>query len=769
MKQENGSVLLGVNDPRAPEIGIITVAAIDDRQSVLAAILTQDKLRRKQIAIVLPNPNKAFQRPNDFDALKKLRRELRAQLVFIAQSGPGPAEFARQRRFTVYSTLDSYRQALLNEEGAATSNQPDPASSVRQGNRQYGAAANAGRNGRNVPDDEDEDSSTSILGAGAAGAALGGAAGFAAGQAMRGANGQAGTQRMHSPDDDIDDDDVLPPLPPSTGAGSAPYAYANGNSRRGAGPDQDDDDDAHDPGPPIINLPTPTRTTGKLGSPPANARASATASTSTPARKRNSGKIGGAAAVAGAAGAAAGVGVSRAGGIANPPTRGSSGNRGGGSNRPPGRRFFVIGALVVLVISTVVCASFAFAQPNLISSITQRGNGSGTQATSPATVTITPDSHLVSNSYIVTGVSGNPDSTRLQISARQLNTTAQSGAIMVNATGHAQTNPIQATGKLTFYNALTAPQAVARGTIFTLANGVEVTNDTLAMIPAANPPTEGLVTVSAHAITSGTAGNIKALAVNRACCVTGVTVQNTQPFTGGQDAKNYNFVTQADVNGAANGQRTTIAQQAANKLRQQIAQGETLVASPQCTTSVKADQVGDKGFNVSSTTAVVSASCSAQVYNLTQLQTLMKSQLQGIADKNYGPGYVLAGNVAINARVQQAADGAAGTLRLLTDAKGMWYYNITQQREAALAKLIAGKTVNDAVVRLQGEKGIGKATIQINGGGNTLPTDSTQIGFVVEPITGLSATITPVSSTPTITNGGTGNGSSATPAIVGGG
>src|SRR5258707_7236824 len=44
-----------------------------------------------------------------------MRRGLKAQLIFIAPAGPGPAEFARQRRFVVYSSLETFRTALLNE------------------------------------------------------------------------------------------------------------------------------------------------------------------------------------------------------------------------------------------------------------------------------------------------------------------------------------------------------------------------------------------------------------------------------------------------------------------------------------------------------------------------------------------------------------------------------------------------------------------------------------------------------------------------------
>ena len=99
MRQTDGSQLLGTNDPRSSEIGIIHVAPNDDRQSVLAAILTQDKLGAKQTVVVLPEENKAFQRPVDFEGLKNMRRGLKTQIVFVAPPGPGPAEFARQRRF----------------------------------------------------------------------------------------------------------------------------------------------------------------------------------------------------------------------------------------------------------------------------------------------------------------------------------------------------------------------------------------------------------------------------------------------------------------------------------------------------------------------------------------------------------------------------------------------------------------------------------------------------------------------------------------------
>jgi len=115
MRQADGSDLLGANDARNASIGIIYVAPSDDRPSVLEAILMQDKLGRKQVAVVLPENSRAFQRPVDFDGLKNMRRGLKTEIIFVAPGVPGPAEFARQRRFTVYTSLDSYKSALRAE------------------------------------------------------------------------------------------------------------------------------------------------------------------------------------------------------------------------------------------------------------------------------------------------------------------------------------------------------------------------------------------------------------------------------------------------------------------------------------------------------------------------------------------------------------------------------------------------------------------------------------------------------------------------------
>ncbi|HEU5379757.1 MAG TPA: Hsp70 family protein, partial [Ktedonobacteraceae bacterium] len=115
VRQGDGADLLGQGDPRSADIGMLYVRPEDSRQEILTAINAQQLLGRKQIAIVLPEQGKAFRQPMEFDGLKNMRRGLKAQLILIAPSGPGPAEFARQRRFLVYSSLETFKAALLDD------------------------------------------------------------------------------------------------------------------------------------------------------------------------------------------------------------------------------------------------------------------------------------------------------------------------------------------------------------------------------------------------------------------------------------------------------------------------------------------------------------------------------------------------------------------------------------------------------------------------------------------------------------------------------
>jgi hypothetical protein len=181
------------------------------------------------------------------------------------------------------------------------------------------------------------------------------------------------------------------------------------------------------------------------------------------------------------------------------------------------------------------------------------------------TITITPDSKTISNSYVITAIpNGMPNANQLQIAARTL-TSQQTQIGTVNGMGHSQAAATAAKGTVTFMNGSTTEFTIAAGTTLTSSNGVSVITDAPAVIPAAVLNVSlGNVTVSAHAATTGANGNIVAGAVSGTCCAASnsITVHNNNAFTGGQDAKNYNFVQQSDVDAFVSTAKVQMTQQA---------------------------------------------------------------------------------------------------------------------------------------------------------------------------------------------------------------
>jgi hypothetical protein len=751
MRQANGTELLGPNDPRSSSIGIIYVSPNDDRKSVLAAIFTQEKLGRKEVAVVLLDQNKAFQRPVDFDDLKSMRRRLSADIVFIAPPGPGPAELARQRRFKVFSSLDNYRQALI-EDGPG--NEPKK--------RKFGAPSkqlngSPPANGEATQQDENADRNPSPI--------VPFALGTATGAAMA-TNLPPHTPSTHSPSSNVDeptrpigkpnyDDegDLLAP-PPSAPPSTPPASFQDAGQPVHAGMSGPVEGD-NAGGPTPIELPSRTggRITNKLNPDQIDPQAPHSP------RPRNTGKM---AAVGGAAAAGlttAAVTQRKASPpVTPPPTRTGISSGGPGSPRRRGRWRWLLALLLILLTLVLAGSALAYWQPSTMSILS-----SAIPFQQPAaTITITPDSKTISDSYVVNGVQNNPDPNKFQISAHTVNGTAKSQEKTVNTTGRNQIAATVAKGTLTFYNSLTVPQTVKSGTVFTLANGVKIVNDTAAVIPAANLPTTGVKTVPAHATTTGAAGNIKAFTINQGCCAPNITVQNTAAFTGGKDAVDYRFVTQADVNNVVNPLRQPLIDQAMGNLRKQVAQGEQLVDNPNCNVEpTSSELVGDRGVDVRTVTVSVEVKCTGQAYNQQQAFNLVRTKLQEKVtnDPELGSSYGLVGNIQVKSTLQNVPN----KISLVVEAKGIWAYQVTDTVKQELARLIAGKQVDAARTALENHKGISAVKLEANG--DTLPTDIGQIKFVVQPIQGLppiSGTAQPA--TPTVING-----AQSTPAVPGNG
>ncbi|HEY7415063.1 MAG TPA: hypothetical protein VH593_07710, partial [Ktedonobacteraceae bacterium] len=248
----------------------------------------------------------------------------------------------------------------------------------------------------------------------------------------------------------------------------------------------------------------------------------------------------------------------------------------------------------------------------------------------------------------------------------------------------------------------------------------------------------------------GTAGNIGSLVINGTCCsgTNAVFVRNDAAFVGGQDAKNYSFVQQGDVNAFVNSATQQLTNQANNALRHQLRSGEQLAQATNCpSTMTHSDPIGDQGVNVTSSTVTVSVTCSSVAYDANGMQSLVSQLLQKQAASSVGQGYALEGNIVLQSQVQQVNND---TVSLLVNAKGLWVYQFSTQQKQQLARLIAGKSINSAKAILQAQPGIHAVTVSSNNA--TLPTDPSQIAVVVQNLSGLQGgTPTPFPSPPAST------------------
>ncbi len=794
MRQGNGADMLGPNDPRGATIGMIYVAPNDDRESVLAAILTQEKLGRKQIAIVLPDQNKAFQRPVDFDGLKNMRRKLQADLVIIAPSGPGPAEFARQRHFTVFSSADSYGRSLRDQSqpvvepkrglfgrktklqptnGMANTNVQMPPSPIPMPTPTPMVMPSPPP-GPHIMDDEDAGVSQHNNGGADIGSVAGAGAGAAAGYAMNAADHDDDTPTLVNNDDDWDD--LPPPTPPSSPTPTIVDSTVTPAADRMAPPpsvmDEEDEEHADDefarpplpfpvpaPEPDIIQFPSISRRPtvdlpdaddeGPAATPVPIVPVPIPEPANVPPGRGNAAMAAGVGAAGMAAGAAtAGRGVGAGAGAGSPPTRG---NANAGAPPPPRQRRRGLGLLVALIalllLTLMVCGGFALAAPNSpIGSFVSHTVGGGTPS---ATVTVVPASQTVTGNFAILAVTGTPNSSQREVQARQLSYTTPVQSKTVHATGVVNTPGTRATGTLTFYNANFSQYTVSGGTVIAGNSGVAIITNGPAYIPAAVfGGGYGTTSVGAHAVNIGANGNIGSLDISRVCCGSGaVVVKNLGAFGGGQDPQHYTAVQQSDIDNVANPLVNPTEQSALTSLKGQRHTNEQLVGQPKCTPNVNANPpAGSKSQTV---TVSVSASCSGEVYDHTGAIALAVTSLQNQASKVPGATYKLVGQI-VPTISQLAVVDNKGTVSMVIKAEGIWEYNFGKTQEAQLAQKIAGKSQQAAQAILAEQEGVGKI-ISITPSGSTLPTDPTQIHFVIQDVPGLSGTPTSTGSPTTIT------------------
>jgi len=275
-------------------------------------------------------------------------------------------------------------------------------------------------------------------------------------------------------------------------------------------------------------------------------------------------------------------------------------------------------------------------------------------------------------------------------------------------TGKGHQDATRAGGTLSFYNGLFTQQTIPIGTIFTGKDGVEVTTDESVTIPAANPPQFAETTVTAHTLNSGAAGNIQAGDINITVS-NGVLVKNTSAFHGGRDARDFQAVSQSDLDNLT----TKLQQQLTQALPHQflLRSGEAL----QTTNCLfKATPNHQPGAEAREVTVNASKTCEGIAYSQDELE---RSATPAFTTTRPGTNYLLEGDIQIN---------VTSVSPFTVSLRGLWVYHLSQDYEQFLAQQIAGDTPEQARSYLLQTGFITQATVTQN-----LPKDPDHIHFLV--------------------------------------
>jgi hypothetical protein len=349
--------------------------------------------------------------------------------------------------------------------------------------------------------------------------------------------------------------------------------------------------------------------------------------------------------------------------------------------------------------------------------------------TPTASVTLTPAQESLHVSVPITAVTGTPDPSREQVSARLLSVKSHTFTQTVPATGHGHTQAQQAQGTLTFYNAAPYAQTVAAGTVLTGADGVELVTDQVAYLPAGNLPDVGMATVPAQAVQVGQEGNIAPLDLNGLCCVAGVSVKNTDAFVGGQNARDYTVVTRQDVEAVSGPQGSTLTQAAQASLQGEVRPNEQLASSAQCHPVLRTDHpIGSEATHV---TITLSVTCQAEVYDQQAVQQLASAALSEQARKSLGTGYSVQGAIKTSVTQVATTEAAHGTLSLLVSAQGTWGYQFNNAEISQLSRQITGLPRPEALHLLKHDPHIQTVNITETWNATTIPSDPAHIQVMV--------------------------------------
>lgn len=268
--------------------------------------------------------------------------------------------------------------------------------------------------------------------------------------------------------------------------------------------------------------------------------------------------------------------------------------------------------------------------------------------------------------------------TPLALATRALVPVTLTKSLTTDTTGKGHQDARAARGILTFYNGLFSAQRLPGGTVFTGADGIQVATDAAMTIPAGNPPSYGQASIQAHALHTGSAGNIAAGDIN-ATVSSSVLVKNG-PFSGGQDARDFPAVAQADLDHLTSTLEGVLNQQMPQAFV--LRPGEAVQLAVCAFKSMLNHTVGDEAQTI---TLRVTETCKGVAYNNDQLS--QQATTLFLQQTSPGPNYELIGEVKAQ---------LVSMTPVTVSCRGLWAYNPSPDYKQFLAQQIAGDNPQQA-------------------------------------------------------------------------
>jgi hypothetical protein len=362
-----------------------------------------------------------------------------------------------------------------------------------------------------------------------------------------------------------------------------------------------------------------------------------------------------------------------------------------------------------------------------------------------ATVTITPASERITHTYAISLVAGEPGVSQIKEHTLSYTTPLQSQT--VPATGKEHHDATKAQGQVSISqihllnprdnNSSVGPSNVQAN------DGVLVTIGVFTAIEG------GSATVDASASTAGQGGNISAHDIDGLYDIyeSNLTIpvrqigtayiQNPAAFTGGQDASDFTYVQQQDIDGVANPLIAQLTPDAQQQTRQQLQSGEQLVHDITCINSENTDHQAKEMVNT--VTVTVQVTCNGIAYNKQDLLTAAINAQKADEITRRGTSYQPSG--AITTGVPHlSASSQVGSAAYEVPTDGIWVFQISKAQQQEIARSIAGHSQQDATNLLLQRKGIKSAVITTTGSvGSALPASPGSIKFTIVHIPGLTS------------------------------